>query len=149
MLYNFWNQLFGPSFGTQTTETITTTVINDNIIDADANESPSITSSPLMPKWRHSRYTAGQRERDEDIYSTEANKGETSYFSVYILFGSLFVCILTIAILLLAHINRVSEINQLRDSFKVDFITREDIKEVVRDALREMRNEEYMAIVNR
>lgn len=149
MLYNFWNQLFGPSFGTQTTETVTTTVINNSAIDADTNESPSITTIPLMSKHRHSRFTSDKRDIEDNCCAPTSNNNETSYFSVYILFGALFICILTIAILLLAHINRVSEIKQFRDNFKADFITRHDIKQVVWDVIQEMRHKEYMLTDNR
>lgn len=127
MVLNIWNQIFGLPYRTGNGAAITTTAINENC-DAAINVH-TLAASPLM---------AGNRDqRDKRDQSVAAH--DVSYFSLYILFASLFVCIFTIGILLLSHVNRVSDINQLRDNIKNDFIAKSDISRYVWVALRELR----------
>ena len=62
----------------------------------------------------------------------------TSFFSIYLLIASLVVAIFTISILLLTYVNSVTDLQQLRDNLKDDFIQKQDVELIVRDALKDL-----------
>lgn len=77
------------------------------------------------------------------IRNNQNKLNEISIFSVYLLFATLFVCICTIAVLLFTYINRANDIVQLRDSLTSEFISRTDIDEIIRNVLREVKNNDH------
>lgn len=64
---------------------------------------------------------------------------EISACTAYTLFASFFICICTIAVLLMAYVNRVNDIAQLRADLNGNFVGREDIDVIVRNILHEFR----------
>lgn len=64
---------------------------------------------------------------------------ELSACTVYTLFASFFICICTIAVLLMAYVNRVNDIAQLRTDLNGQFVGRDDIDVLVRNILHEFR----------
>lgn len=67
---------------------------------------------------------------------------EISVYTVYTLFASFFICICTIAVLLVAYMNRMSDIAQLRADLNGKFVGRDDIDVMVRNILHEWRIDE-------
>lgn len=65
------------------------------------------------------------------------SSNEISVYTVYTLFASFFICICTIAALLMAYMNRVNDIAQLRADFNGKFVGRDDIDVIVRNLLHE------------
>lgn len=64
---------------------------------------------------------------------------EISACTAYTLFASFFICICTIAMLLMAYVNRANDIAQLRADLNGKFVGREDIDVIVRNILHEFR----------
>lgn len=64
---------------------------------------------------------------------------EISACTVYTLFASFFICICTIAVLLMAYVNRMNDIAQLRTDLNGKFVGRDDIDMIVRNILHEFR----------
>lgn len=126
MVLNVWNQIFGSSRHTKNAETIRTAVMSESI---EATAVPHATIPPLMAAHRGHRCNGGQ-----------AATTTTSRLSIFILFGSLSVCIFTIGILLLSHVNRVSDINHLRAAIRRDFIAKSDVELAVWQALQDLRD---------
>lgn len=62
---------------------------------------------------------------------------EISVYTAYTLFASFFICICTIAALLMAYMNRVNDMAQLRADFNGKFVGRDDIDVIVRNLLHE------------
>lgn len=61
-----------------------------------------------------------------------------SVYTVYTLFVAFFICICTIAILLMAYVNRVNDIALLRADLNGKFVGRSDIDVIVRNILHEL-----------
>lgn len=63
---------------------------------------------------------------------------EISIYTVYILFASFFICICTIAVLLMAYMGRMNDIAHLRADLNGKFVGRDDIDAIVRNVLIEL-----------
>lgn len=154
MVQNIWSQLFGQSGGRKPTEIITTRVINENVTIDETKIAELLDSSKSVPSSNEPRcvslpnYGKASKSAHSEKYRS-SNIIDVSYFSVYILFASLFVCIFTIALLLVAYINRVTDINQLRDNLKNEFIVKSDIRRMIQVALKELNDEDFQYIESR
>lgn len=62
-----------------------------------------------------------------------------SIYTVYTLFVMFFICICTIAVLLMAYVNRMNDVVQLRADLNGKFVGRDDIDVIVRNILHELR----------
>lgn len=148
VLNTIWNHLFGSSHGRKKTETITARVIDETFHDAASiavnQHSSAITTTTSAPTIQRRPYTAST-----DSTAPNSLDNDVSNFSLYILFVSLFVCIFTICVLVLVHINRSTDINQLHDNFKNRFIAKSDIKQYVWDALNELRVQDDSIFIDR
>lgn len=69
----------------------------------------------------------------------ETAKRVPSVCSIYTLFTLLFICICTISALLMVHINRATDIDQIRDGLKAQFLSKSDVHALVQDILNELR----------
>lgn len=63
---------------------------------------------------------------------------EISIYTVYILFASFFICICTIAVLLMAYMGRMNDIAHLRADLNGKFVGRDDIDAIVRSVSIEL-----------
>lgn len=151
---NFTNVCYLPSFSLSCTKAATANEMNSSETNY---ESQPQQRKQLHDKQEHTTECCNQQQEHklkndnintQQYHINNQNKirlnqnklNELSIFSVYLLFATLFVCICTIAALLFTYINRASDIIQLRDSLASEFIVRNDIDEIIRNVIRDMRN---------
>lgn len=79
---------------------------------------------------------------DSNANQNHQQKRVASGCSIYILFTLLFICICTTSVLLMVHINRVTDIERIRDGLKAEFLSKSDVHALVQDILNELRHEE-------
>lgn len=66
----------------------------------------------------------------------------SSGLSIYIMFTLLFICICTTSVFLMVHINRVTDIERIRDGLKAEYLSKNDVQALVQNILNELRNKE-------
>lgn len=95
---------------------------------------------PLLNQY-HQNADKHHQTNQHNIRNNQNKLNEISIFSIYLLFATLFVCICTIAVLLFTYINRTNDIAQLRDTLTSEFIVRGDIDEIIRNVLKDFKND--------
>lgn len=136
---------FLPSISLSDTDDSDTTTLKSNYESQPQHKQSTIDRRSIgddnTRQWRQQHQHLAEHLNNQNRIRNNQNKlNEISIFSVYLLFATVFVCICTIAVLLFTYINRANDIVQLRDSFTSEFIMRSDIDELIRNVLREMKN---------
>lgn len=72
----------------------------------------------------------------------ETPKRVPSVCSIYTLFTLMFICICAISALLMVHINRATDIDQIRAGLKAQFLSKSDVRALVQDILNDLRGSE-------
>lgn len=172
MVFNFLDQIFGQS-NCRTREVITTTIVDSDNENDDMNTTNNCCLHPMSSASssnelaattvNSSKYNHRSPQRkpldQSSVYCEQRNHNsstttnhklnEISFFSIYILFASLFICICTIAVLLITYINRVTDLAQIRDGLKGEFIGKDDIDIIVRNVLNDLKDDEQLVVFRR
>lgn len=162
MLFNFIREFFYQTNCGRNAESVTTTIVDyndqqqffdNNDVMLAFDEGKLSETDPLaldgnqqLPKTKlnnntNSDYNNGFLQRQSLGINQNQNNHKNidlSIFSIYLFFGILFLFICTINVLLLIYINKVTDLNQLRDSLKNDFMDKSDINLIIQTVLKDI-----------
>lgn len=158
MLLDFFRQLwYQTNFGRN--ESVTTSIVDYNVYQQqyiDNNETASmnnfdenkLSEAELLASDPNNHLTKSKSKSNTKYpqHSSNNNKydkrkiNDLPIFSIYILFATLFIFICTIVVLLIIYINKVTDLNQLRDSLNNEFINKSDINLIIENVLKDLRN---------
>lgn len=90
---------------------------------------------------QHTSYQQSSKQQQKQTRTKDdcSKLSDISIFNGLLLFITLFVFLFTIAILLFVYVNRTI---QLSDSLKSEFVTRSDIDEIIRNLLKDLRQDD-------
>lgn len=150
MFFDFFRQILNQTnYGKN--ETVTTSIVDYNVYQQQYADNNETTSMNNFDETKLSEADLLASDTNHHLPKSKANnkypenllnihKYNISIFSIYILFATLFLFICTITVLIIIYINKVTDLNQLRDSLKNEFINKSDINLIIENVLKDLRN---------